>query len=180
MARPNHASRFLSPSREGRCGRLPRIVSRCTRLSRAHALDLWQLPADRLTDPLTDELDREFYRRCPPEKRPRSWRKHQVDPQGRTSSVVSASSATVEDEKRAPHGDINADDKQPVHDKDGIDLEAAAGSAPLHDDSKRATKQKAPKKESQPKYDESLIKALNQCYFWLWWASGILTLLGST
>ena len=144
-----------------------------------HGLDLWQLPADWLTDPLTDELDREFYRRCPPEKRPGSWRKSPVDLQERPPSVVSASSATAEDEKRTSNVNTNVDGKQPIHDKGDIDLEETAGSAPFPDDSKRSTEEKAPK-ESQPKYDESLIKALNQCYFWLWWIAGILTLLGST
>ena len=173
MARSNHASRLFSPSREGRCERWPRIVIQCTRLNGVHVLDLWQLPADRLTDPLTDELEREFYRRCPPEKRPGSWRKSNSDVQTRPPSVVTTSSATVEDEKRAP-----ASKPDQVQEKGDIDLEKAAGSLP-DDDEKRSTKQKVSNKDESPKYDESLIKALNQCYFWLWWAAGILTLLGS-
>ncbi|KAL0564979.1 hypothetical protein V5O48_017054, partial [Marasmius crinis-equi] len=34
--------------------------------------DLWELPAERLTDNLTDELEASFYRRCPPQQRPLS------------------------------------------------------------------------------------------------------------
>ncbi|KAJ7591654.1 multidrug resistance-associated ABC transporter [Mycena floridula] len=33
--------------------------------------DLWQLPRDRQTDALTAKFEYQFYRRCPPEKRPR-------------------------------------------------------------------------------------------------------------
>lgn len=153
----------------------------CTRLKRTHALDLWQLPQDWLTDPLTDELEREFYRRCPPEKRPAPWRVSQPDLQARPSSVVSTSSATVEDKKRAPKDKTDPHEKQAIHDQGDIDLEEAAGPTPLPDgDTKRSTERKTSKKESQPKHDGSLIKALTHAYFWLWWTAGILTLLGST
>lgn len=141
-----------------------------------HPSDLWQLPPDWLTDPLTDELEREFYRRCPPDKRPGAWRTSPPDLQARPSSVISFSSATAENEKRALERKNEPGDKHAIKAKGGIDVEEAA----LPDSDIKRPSERKTSKESQPKQDESLIKALNQVYFWLWWTAGLLTLLGST
>ncbi|TFY55007.1 hypothetical protein EVJ58_g8525 [Rhodofomes roseus] len=149
--------------------------------------DLWELPAERLTDPLTDELERNFYKRCPPEKRPRSRRKTPADQPERPASVASTSSATIENEKRSTNDKNGLDTKHATDDKDDIDIEDSAGSKPPPPTGgKKARKGRkrsesgATEKDKKPKYDSSLLKALNRCYFWLWWTSGILTLLGNT
>ncbi|KAI0795051.1 multidrug resistance-associated ABC transporter [Abortiporus biennis] len=50
--------------------------------------DLWELPSKRLTANLSEDLERNFYSRCPPEKRPNSWTKREeLD---RASSVLVA------------------------------------------------------------------------------------------
>lgn len=64
------------------------------------------------------------------------------------------------------------DEKQAAAEKHGVDVEDS-GSEPVDNGKRKADK------ESQPAYDESLIKALHQCYFWLWWTAGILTLFSS-
>lgn len=43
---------------------------RLTSLSNTIAVDFWKLPDQRLTQTLTEELEKNFYARCPPEKRP--------------------------------------------------------------------------------------------------------------
>ena len=130
--------------------------------------DLWQLPADRLTTSLTDQLERKFYERCPPEKRPGAWRD---DQQARQSPVFSPHEAV--DIRRSSL------DKQSRDEKLDADVEGATTSeAAPNDVNNLPGKQKA-YKDRQPAYDESLIKALNQCYFWLWWTAGILTLFAS-
>ena len=35
------------------------------------SIDLWELPQSELTSTLTDNTEKNFYSRCPPEKRPR-------------------------------------------------------------------------------------------------------------
>ena len=37
----------------------------------ALSADLWELPQSQLTSTLTDNIEKNFYSRCPPEKRPR-------------------------------------------------------------------------------------------------------------
>lgn len=55
------------------------------------ALDLWALPNSRLTSTITDDLESNFYSRCPPESRPRHLREHFPD-----SAEVSPSPTEIE------------------------------------------------------------------------------------
>ena len=71
------------------------------------------------------------------------------------------------------------DEKQAAAEKRDVDVDNVTRSESLDKGSKPPGKRKADK-ENPPTYDESLIKALNQCYFWLWWTAGILTLFAST
>jgi len=51
--------------------------------------DLWELPPKRLTQNLTDELEANFFNRCPPEHRPLTF----VEPERQSTDTKDSSSA---------------------------------------------------------------------------------------
>ncbi|KZT03607.1 multidrug resistance-associated ABC transporter [Laetiporus sulphureus 93-53] len=128
--------------------------------------DLWQLPPERLTDALTDVVEREFYARCSPDKRPRFLRQAETNKNDRPISEQSTRIVTVEDEK-------SISDTEPVIDeKKDVDVEA--NTTPIEELS-----QGTETSDTGHKYDESLLKALHNAYFSLWWTAGFLTLIGT-
>ncbi|KAF5310093.1 hypothetical protein D9619_010353 [Psilocybe cf. subviscida] len=58
--------------------------------------DFWELPNSKLTSTITDNVELNFYNRCPPEKRPRHMRASDVELESKSSHT------TVLDEKQAP------------------------------------------------------------------------------
>jgi ATP-binding cassette, subfamily C (CFTR/MRP), member 1 len=112
--------------------------------------DLWPLPPERETKSLSDGLEKAFYERCPPKKRPRHLR---------NGDDVSASVSA--EEKTDDLGSQNDDSERKEtevaqEEKSGKQSGTAAGNP-----------------DSSP-YDESLPKALYQQYFFSWWLAGIL------
>ena len=47
--------------------------------------DLWELPLSQLTSVITDKTEKNFYSRCPPEKRPRFMNKETQNTISQTS-----------------------------------------------------------------------------------------------
>ncbi|KAG5647496.1 hypothetical protein DXG03_009433 [Asterophora parasitica] len=70
--------------------------------------DLWQLPDDRLTAKITDDVERKYYARCPPEKRPKAFRENQP-----TTAPLSEKAL----ERNAGRRQANVPEKQPVYDE---------------------------------------------------------------
>ncbi|EPQ52804.1 multidrug resistance-associated ABC transporter [Gloeophyllum trabeum ATCC 11539] len=114
--------------------------------------DLWQLPDSRLTAHLSHEVERNFYERCSPEKRPPSLRGSSVNDAPPSDGVQ-----TLESEKRDSKATVDA-------------VKVEGGNHEASDD-------KSPRKET---YDESLLKALNNSFFYRWWSAGILKLCAET
>ncbi|EKM53211.1 uncharacterized protein PHACADRAFT_259405 [Phanerochaete carnosa HHB-10118-sp] len=126
--------------------------------------DLWELPTERQTNNLSDELERNFYTRCPPEKRPVEFRDANANP----SSSTARSSTTVEQDDVPKSSEKNAEDAEKFQ------PELESGVTPAG----KGTSQK--KSESKPTYDASLFRALHTTFFWRWWIAGALKLASDT
>lgn len=116
-------------------------------------IDFWELPTPQLTSTLTTEVERNFYARCPPEKRPKS------------KYYESTSTTSLPDQK--------ADAET------GKGEEAQDATLDIRD-STRSWFWKWPKIKSSldgQNYDSSLIKALHKTFFTRWWIAGLLKLI---
>ncbi|PPQ67201.1 hypothetical protein CVT24_011272 [Panaeolus cyanescens] len=113
--------------------------------------DFWELPPHRLTAGLTNQIEANFYERCPPEKRPPFMRD--------VTGQVATSSASA----GAPEKDA----------KSLTNLEKGSSE----DDATEAnTPDVAP---SKPLYDESLFKAIHKTFTRRIWLSGLLLLVSA-
>ncbi|TFK50066.1 multidrug resistance-associated ABC transporter [Heliocybe sulcata] len=126
--------------------------------------DLWQLPEDKTTASLSQHLERNFYVRVAPEKRPAHIRPATSPPaDNSTDTTEGLSKETSLTEAEATDHETGVDSKE----KPGPQSDAAKDG-------------KAVKKKEKSKYDESLLRALNQTFFWRWWSAGILKLFSDT
>jgi ATP-binding cassette, subfamily C (CFTR/MRP), member 1 len=119
--------------------------------------DLWELPPRILTENLTDNLEANFYRRCPPETRPAFIRTKYND-NIRSNRHLSA-------EKHLP--------------KHAVD-EKISSSIPLNPrkPSWFHRQSQVPDTEFKNiKFDSSLLKALHSTFWLQIWTAGILKLL---
>ncbi|KAI0795014.1 multidrug resistance-associated ABC transporter [Abortiporus biennis] len=130
--------------------------------------DLWQLPTKRLTTNLTDRVEKNFYARCAPEKRPLFMREREnlVDPQTEASSATE-----IVEETSKPY--LSTD---PEKASTSIDGSPRLG-IPATDKKGRKQQHKPP---GQPQYDASLLKALHTTFFYRWWGAGIFKLCSDT
>lgn len=87
-------SGLLEAIGEGRC--VDDTFSAERELSTKLLSDFWELPNSTLTSTITDNIEHDFYNRCPPEKRPRHMRGSDVELESKSSHT------TVLDEKQAP------------------------------------------------------------------------------
>lgn len=122
--------------------------------------DLWELPKERHTDSLTEEIERNFYARCPPEQRPKELRPQ--DPEDTRHSVP-------QPKKHRESGTDTLADDEIVDEKPRPSMEKTVDGAVHLIKNDASTK-------SKPKYDSSLAKALHKTFFWRWWISGALKL----
>ena len=58
--------------------------------------DFWELPQPQLTSSITDKIEKNFYLRCPPEKRPRFMRESDMN----VSPIISRTAGDVQNEKQ--------------------------------------------------------------------------------
>ena len=114
-------------------------------------IDLWELPQPRHTDTITVDVERNFYSRCPSNKRPAYMRHLPSDspisdskPElGNTESL----SAVIEEKGGEEKGDQNGNVEP------------------------------SKTEQSAKKYDESLFKALHRTFFKRIWASAFLLVI---
>ncbi|KAF4621625.1 hypothetical protein D9613_012586 [Agrocybe pediades] len=127
--------------------------------------DLWELPNARLTSTIANAVEKNFYMRCPPEKRPRYMRDSE---EGKGERLDTSS-----DEERAS-------EEKTVEDTDAENLKVEVEDKEKKDT--QATKKswfKRGKKE-KPLYDESLAKAIHNTLFVRIWVGGALKLFSDT
>ena len=117
------------------------------------------MPKERHTDSLTEEIERNFYTRCPPEQRPKEFRSQGLEDirhpipqpkQHRGSGTNTLADDDVVDEKPRLSTEKTVDEAVPPTENAST--------------------------ESKRKYDSSLAKALHKTFFWHWWISGALKL----
>ncbi|KAI0646268.1 multidrug resistance-associated ABC transporter [Trametes meyenii] len=125
--------------------------------------DFWELPDARLTGPLTEQVERAFYRRCSPEERPAFIREQSEDPPGNACSPESVSRQTSNSTKQATveRSDVERGEKA-----------QSAGSP--------SANAKTPEPGKQPAHDSSLLKALHSVFWLQWWTAGVLKLFSDT
>ncbi|KAH9476201.1 ABC-type transporter cicA [Psilocybe cubensis] len=137
--------------------------------------DFWELPKARLTATITDDVERNFYARCPPEKRPRHIRARETTP---------GEKSVEEHGGLTPPADIlTAVSTQTTVPPDAeLDKELAAKPSvipPTRSFVKPWT-WFSRKKEAKPEFDESLFKAIHTTFFVRIWVGGALKLFSDT
>ncbi|KLO19493.1 multidrug resistance-associated ABC transporter [Schizopora paradoxa] len=115
--------------------------------------DLYTLPTRRHAHNLTDRIERAFYSRVPPEKRPRGF-----------SFGVEENAAPSAGRGSDPQGEKDTEAQTNVEEKAGELYEGKRGRK------NRRTK----------KYDSSLLQAIHSAFFWRWWGAGLMLLLADT
>ena len=70
--------------------------------------DLWELPQSQLTSAITEKTEKNFYSRCPPEKRPRFMNKEtqNVSPTISQSSLSKDTARNTENDKKGYEPDM--------------------------------------------------------------------------
>jgi ATP-binding cassette, subfamily C (CFTR/MRP), member 1 len=178
--------------------------------------DLWQLPPPRLTQNLSDRVERNFFARCPPAKRPAFLRDMDERVVGEDQGAMvpegaPANDAETEKDKdegdeekgakadladevtpvpsilpSAPHTKDDEGEKKPIDDgtnastttvRNSVDHNGAA-RAKRHRFQRRPTGTTPLDKKGEKRYDESLLKALMNTFFFRWWAAGFMKLCG--
>src|SRR5262245_22331199 len=91
-------------------------------------IDLWDFPKNLQTSSIADQVETNFFQRCPPEQRPAFLRAN--------------------------------DTLSPPSFKD-TDIDSISEGV-------------GHRKKEKPVYDSSLMKALNQTFFYRWWFAGLL------
>ncbi|TFK49961.1 multidrug resistance-associated ABC transporter [Heliocybe sulcata] len=119
--------------------------------------DFWCLPDTKSTANLSREVERNFYDRCPPEKRPSFLHNCDVD----TSKSVDTQQVAESDPEK-PDSEAKVDNE-----------DARVGNNEAVPDTKKTNTES---KKGETKYDESLLLALNKTFFYIWWSGGVLKL----
>ena len=117
----------------------------CRIESSSWQLDLWELPQPRHTDTITANVERNFYSRCSPDKRPAFMRAFPSDTPLSDSNIDKTESINVVSEGEKP-GNV-----KPSEPKKTTGTE-----------------------KSGAKHDESLFKALHHTFFKRIWFSAVL------
>lgn len=126
--------------------------------------DLWELSRKRQTSSLSEEVEKNFYKRCAPDQRPVGLHPPSND-SGLEATPRSSSNIAKEDE----------------------DIDEKTQSPDLGKETEDTVEDGAPAKSSQdkdsgrkPKYDASLWRALHTTFFWKFWIGGLLKLFSGT
>ncbi|EJU01830.1 hypothetical protein DACRYDRAFT_52395 [Dacryopinax primogenitus] len=131
--------------------------------------DLWELDDARLAHTVADQVEQNFYARCPPGKRPIFLRAPteagEVDVQfTRTGTSFGTRTAAA---SSSGYGDLEEGSTEKL---------GRTKSSATPADLPSTSSSKADKRE----YDSSLLLALNRTFFWRFWPTGILRLVGDT
>ena len=152
--------------------------------------DLWELPQSHLTSSITDKTEKNFYSRCPPDKRPRFMNEEMQNTISRTSldSPSKDTAGDAENEKQEYEQDMEkvcwrrrvtswtSNSDEPIW---------SPVSEQAHMESEQSQAPELPKDNSnkdngnfrKPKYDQSLFKALFKTFFFHIWTAGIFKLM---
>ncbi|KAJ1304670.1 hypothetical protein OPQ81_005809 [Rhizoctonia solani] len=116
--------------------------------------DLWELDVKRQASVSGDRVERLFYERCPPRKRPPHMRSPipQTKPEDIEKAETSSGDAVTIAEKR-PH------DENPN--------KATSNQGP------EVEEPWIPLRNHPNKWDQSLLRALNRAFFWRFWTAGL-------
>ncbi|CUA66748.1 hypothetical protein RSOLAG22IIIB_00195 [Rhizoctonia solani] len=116
--------------------------------------DLWELDIKRQASVSGDRVERLFYERCPPRKRPPHMRSSgaKVAPEDLEKAETSSGDAATIAEKRSPDANPNM---------------ATSNQGPEVKD------RWIPLRNHPNKWDQSLIRALNRAFFWRFWTAGL-------
>ncbi|KAF8962130.1 multidrug resistance-associated ABC transporter [Flammula alnicola] len=152
--------------------------------------DFWKLPPERLTASITDDVEKNFYSRCPPEKRPG----HMKSTSAATTNNVAQEGPSDEDrpslEKLAEE---HVDLKPPLETLTAVSTQTAVlpvveleAELPAETRTKTDTNTRGWScisrrgKKPKPQYDESLFLAIHRTFFTRIWNAGVLKLLSDT
>ena len=124
-------------------------------------LDLWSLPDSRLTDPLTDQVEKAFYGRCPPESRPNF-----LSQDGRSSSTAPTVELVEKELSQSPKRRQTEETKEDVE----TTAHVSSDEPPTGTDHEKS-------KGNGIQYDSSLVKALHSVFWVQFWTAGILKLV---
>ncbi|PPQ74022.1 hypothetical protein CVT26_006961 [Gymnopilus dilepis] len=165
--------------------------------------DFWELPRARLTSTLSDKVEKNFYERCPPEKRPRYMRgpdavQPSSNPDDSVKHVNEKSEEGIQDRDSSAEKTVEALGglKPPADTQTAVSTQTAVppdveleGELPAGPDTK-AKKQtvtkgwscwgRRKKDETKPIYDESLAKAIYRTFIVRIWFSGAMKLFSDT
>ncbi|KAF9472565.1 multidrug resistance-associated ABC transporter [Pholiota conissans] len=137
--------------------------------------DFWELPKERLTETISNEVEKNFYKRCPPEKRPRHMRPaDDTPPKDRASTTPDERIVDEPVELRPPAETLTA-----VSTQTAVPHEAEL-EPELPGTAARAGRWSCFGRKSKPQYDESLFKAIHRTFFTQIWVAGTLKLLSDT
>ena len=126
--------------------------------------DFWALPENRLTNPLTQRVEKAFYSRCPPESRP--------------TFLFEDSEKLSSTRTHEPPDDVSRVSSKQPEKKVEEDVEATAVGG---DTEKTQTEpQTKTGKENKPEYDSSLLKALHSVFWSQFWLDRKSTRLNSS
>lgn len=136
------------------------------------SIDFWELPKPQLTGSITDQVERHFYARCPPDKRPRHL-SHQF----------------TDEHQYTPNDDIDVEKGHDDLDLKQTDSHASATAAPTPVESEEAVEKPSQQKshhtkhglfgrgkKSKPTYDQSLFKAIVRTFNYRICLAGVLKL----
>ena len=129
------------------------------------ASDFWELPQSRLAATITDDIERHFYLRCPPEKRPRYKGE---------SSQPNVELERYGNEKKL-EGRLSAEMITTPSTRTAVSQEL--GPSKPEEGLTSRTWFKRGKKDGKPKYDESLFKTIHRTFFARIWTAGVLKLV---
>ncbi|KAM5532133.1 hypothetical protein V8D89_014226 [Ganoderma adspersum] len=132
------------------------------------AEDFWSLPNTRLTNPLTQKVEKAFYGRCPPESRPSF-----LSQDGGSSSTA----PTTESAEKEPSQSSSKEDeaRQLEETKDDVETTVRVSS-----DEPPTVPGDEEDKGSDTQCDSSLVKALHSVFWVQFWTAGFLKLVADT
>ena len=162
MAWSISGSRVFKASGERRCIVVYRFYS-CI-FTNYVASDLWELPQSRLTMTVTDDVESHFYLRCPPEKRPRY-----MGDSSQADAEMEQYSDKMKLEQSFSEEMLTASSTHPSVRRESEPSKSEEGLTPGMWFGRE-------KKGGQPKYDESLFKAIHNTFFTRIWMAGVLKL----
>lgn len=110
------------------------------------SLDFWELPDNLLTSTISDNIEKNFYMRCPPEKRPRHMRDNPEKSPPETLTNVSTGDTSPPELLKKTHTRTFVKPWTWFH------------------------------RKPKPEFDESLFKAFHRTFFVRIWVGGVLKL----